>query len=159
MHRHECNIHNFLFDSENQTKVFSILYSLYKNVGKILKLWENRYLIIISIHILKLEISGCDSNVHETEPISVKLTLETCSVNLSPLSRRNETHLFLRASAFSLLKETLAFNLRLLYLDERARSWGPSVRTCNGLLHSPLHCGHVCNRLSKWSPLLTGQCL
>jgi hypothetical protein len=27
--------------------------------------------------------------------------------------------LFLRASAFSLLKETLAFNLRLLYLDER----------------------------------------
>jgi hypothetical protein len=30
------------------------------NVGKILKLWENRYLIILSIHILKLEISGCD---------------------------------------------------------------------------------------------------
>jgi hypothetical protein len=27
--------------------------------------------------------------------------------------------LFLRVSAFSLLKETLAFNLRLLYLDER----------------------------------------
>jgi hypothetical protein len=40
---------------------------------------------------------------------------------MSPLSRRNETHLFLRASAFSLLKETLAFNMRLLYLDERAR--------------------------------------
>jgi hypothetical protein len=38
---------------------------------------------------------------------------------VSPLSRRNETHLFLRASAFSLLKETLAVNLRLLYLDER----------------------------------------
>jgi hypothetical protein len=35
------------------------------------------------------------------------------------MSRRNETHLFLRASAFSLLKETLAFNLRLLYLYER----------------------------------------
>jgi hypothetical protein len=29
-------------------------------------------------------------------------------------------HLFLRASAFSLLKETLAFNMRLLYLDGRA---------------------------------------
>jgi hypothetical protein len=28
-------------------------------------------------------------------------------------------HLFLRTSAFSLLKETLAFNLHLLYLDER----------------------------------------
>jgi hypothetical protein len=27
--------------------------------------------------------------------------------------------LFLRVSAFSLLKETLAFNLHLLYLDER----------------------------------------
>jgi hypothetical protein len=34
------------------------------------------------------------------------------------MSRRNETHLFLHASAFSLLKEMLAFNLRLLYLDE-----------------------------------------
>jgi hypothetical protein len=28
-------------------------------------------------------------------------------------------HLFLCVSAFSLLNETLAFNLRLLYLDER----------------------------------------
>jgi hypothetical protein len=28
-------------------------------------------------------------------------------------------HLFLRVSAFSLLKETLAVNLRLLYIDER----------------------------------------
>jgi hypothetical protein len=64
-----------------------------------------------------------------------------CEINIrdafrehaSPLSWRNETHLFLRASAFSLLKETLAFNLRLLHLDERARSWGPPVRTGNGL--------------------------
>jgi hypothetical protein len=31
-------------------------------VGKILKLWENCYLIILSIHILKLEISGCDNS-------------------------------------------------------------------------------------------------
>jgi hypothetical protein len=37
----------------------------------------------------------------------------------SPLSLRNETRLFLHVSAFSILKETLAFNLRLLYLDER----------------------------------------
>jgi hypothetical protein len=35
------------------------------------------------------------------------------------MPRRNETHLFLHASAFSLLKEMLAFNLHLLYLDER----------------------------------------
>jgi hypothetical protein len=63
MHRHECNIHNFLFNLENQTKDFS--YTIFPvkkiNVGKILKLRENRYLIILSIHILKLEISGCDT--------------------------------------------------------------------------------------------------
>jgi hypothetical protein len=35
------------------------------------------------------------------------------------MSRRNETHLFLCTSAFSLLKDTLSFNLRLLYFDER----------------------------------------
>jgi hypothetical protein len=50
------------FDSENQTKDFS--YTIFPvkkiNVGKVLKLWENCYLIILSIHILKLEISGCD---------------------------------------------------------------------------------------------------
>jgi hypothetical protein len=50
------------FNSENQTKDFS--YTMFPvrktNVGKILKLWENCYLIILSIHILKLEISGCD---------------------------------------------------------------------------------------------------
>jgi hypothetical protein len=74
----------------------------------------------------------------------------------SPLSRRNETHLFPRAS---LLKETLAFNLHLIYLDEWSRSWCPPVRTGNGLLHGPLHCGHFCNGLSEWSPLLTDQCL
>jgi hypothetical protein len=55
--------HNFLFNLENQTKDFS--YTIFPvkkiNVGKILKLSENRYLIIISIHILKLEISGCDT--------------------------------------------------------------------------------------------------
>jgi hypothetical protein len=30
------------------------------NVGEVLKLLENCYLIFLSIHILKLEISGCD---------------------------------------------------------------------------------------------------
>jgi hypothetical protein len=53
-----------LFNLENQTKDFS--YTIFPvkkiNVGKILKLWENRYLIILSIHILKLEISGCDKS-------------------------------------------------------------------------------------------------
>jgi hypothetical protein len=76
-----------------------------------------------------------------------------CEINIrdafrepaSPLSRRNETRLFLPASAFSLLMETLVLNMHLLYLDERARSWGPPVRTGNGLLHSPLHCGNFCN--------------
>jgi hypothetical protein len=45
------------FNSENQTKDFS--YTIFPakkiNVGKILKLWENFYLIILSIHILKLK--------------------------------------------------------------------------------------------------------
>jgi hypothetical protein len=40
-----------------------------------------------------------------------------------------------------------------------AGSCGPPVRTCNGLLYCPLHCGHFCNGLSEWSPLLTDQCL
>jgi hypothetical protein len=52
-------------------------------------------------------------NGHETEPVNVKLTSEP------PPFRKNETHLFPHASTFSLLEETLAFNLRLLYLDER----------------------------------------
>jgi hypothetical protein len=32
------------------------------NVGKVLKLWENHCLIVFTIHILKLEISGCDKS-------------------------------------------------------------------------------------------------
>jgi hypothetical protein len=36
--------------------------------------------------------------------------------------------MFLRAYAFSLLRETLAFNLCLLYLDERARFWAHRSR-------------------------------
>jgi hypothetical protein len=55
------------FNSENQRKDFS--YTMFPvrkiNVGKILKLWENCYLIILSIHILKLEISGCDTTPNQ----------------------------------------------------------------------------------------------
>jgi hypothetical protein len=36
-------------------------------------------------------------------------------------------------SAFSLLKETLAFSLRLLYLDERARSWAHQSGLVTGI--------------------------
>jgi hypothetical protein len=93
--------------------------------------------------------------------------MKHCEINIrdvfceptSPLSIWNETHLFLRTSTFSLLKKTLAFKLRLPYLDQQARSWGPSVRIGNGLLHCPLHCGYVCNGLFKWSLLLIDQCL
>jgi hypothetical protein len=62
MHRHECNTHNFYLILENQSKDFSYtIFPIKKiNVGKILNLKEIRYLIILSIHILKLEISGCD---------------------------------------------------------------------------------------------------
>jgi hypothetical protein len=60
-HWNECNIHNFLFDLKIKQKFFLYYISCKKiNVGKILKLCENCYLIILSIHILKLEISGCD---------------------------------------------------------------------------------------------------
>jgi hypothetical protein len=59
----------------------------------------------------------------KTEPVTVKLTSETRSVNLRLLCLDEMRRiLFLRMSAFSLLKETLAFNMRLLYLDEQARS-------------------------------------
>jgi hypothetical protein len=55
------------------------------NVGKILKSWENRYLIILSIHILKLEISECD-NLHscrlQTLPQEVAETSSPLAVRL-----------------------------------------------------------------------------
>jgi hypothetical protein len=59
-HSHWTN----LFNLENQTKVLSYTTFPVKkiNVGNILKLSENHYLIILSIHILKLEISGCDKS-------------------------------------------------------------------------------------------------
>jgi hypothetical protein len=63
MHRHECNTHNFLFNLENQTKDFSytIIPAKKNKCWKNFKIYEkNCYLIILSIHILKLEISGCD---------------------------------------------------------------------------------------------------
>jgi hypothetical protein len=85
-----------------------------------------------------------------TEPVTVKVNIrDVFREPASPLSRRNETHLFLRVYAFSGLKETRSFNLRLLYLDEQARFWGPPVRTGNRLLHFPLHCWHVYNGLSE----------
>jgi hypothetical protein len=41
---------------------FYTIFSVKKNkCWKILKLLENRYLVVLSIHILKLEISGCDT--------------------------------------------------------------------------------------------------
>jgi hypothetical protein len=53
-----------LFNLENQTKDFS--YTIFPvkkiSVGNFLKLSENCYLIILSIHILKLEISECDKS-------------------------------------------------------------------------------------------------
>jgi hypothetical protein len=64
MHRHECNTHIIiLFNLENQTMDFSYtIFPVKKNkCCKNFKIMINRYLIILSIHILKLEISGCDS--------------------------------------------------------------------------------------------------
>jgi hypothetical protein len=88
MHRHECNTHNCLLDLENQTRFFSYTRFPVKkiNVGKVLKLWENCYLIILSIHILKLEISGCDSLKPSGPTFSRDLYVHTIppSVGLGP---------------------------------------------------------------------------
>jgi hypothetical protein len=95
-------------------------------------------------------LTGDFGNGHENRARYCEINIgDACCEPTSPLSRRNETHLFPRASAVSQLKETRAFNSRLLYLGERARSWGPPVRIGNGLLHYPLHCWHVCNGLSE----------
>jgi hypothetical protein len=64
MHWHECNTQNHLFNFRKTNKGFP--YAIFPvkktNVGKVLKLWKKFYLNILSIHILKLEISGCDTN-------------------------------------------------------------------------------------------------
>jgi hypothetical protein len=64
MHRHECNTHIIVL-SRKSNNAFSCTIFLVKkiNFGKILNLSENRCLCILSIHILKLEISGCDTPV------------------------------------------------------------------------------------------------
>jgi hypothetical protein len=79
MHRYECNTHNFLFDLENQTWIFLYDISCKEkkiNVGKILKLWEICYLIIVSIHI---QFQGVTSNkqnkVSEQDPTIVRTSL------------------------------------------------------------------------------------
>jgi hypothetical protein len=103
---------------------------------------------------------GNFGNRHQKRAHYCELNIrDACCEPTSRLSRQNETHLFSRASAVSRLKETRSVNPRFLYLDERAELWGPPVSIGNMLLHCPLHCWHVCNRHSEWSPLLTDQCL
>jgi hypothetical protein len=78
MHRHECNTLNFLFDSEKSNKGFSYtIFPVKINVGIFFKLRENRYLIILSIHIQKLEISGCDK-MRVQEQDARKFIFELC---------------------------------------------------------------------------------
>jgi hypothetical protein len=61
-------------------------------------------------------------NGHESKALYCEINRrDACREPASPLSRRNEMHMFPRASAFSRLKGTRAFNLRVLYLDERAK--------------------------------------
>jgi hypothetical protein len=56
------NTHNIhlIFRKSNNGFSYTIFPVKKINVGKFYKLWENCYLIILSIHILKCEISGCD---------------------------------------------------------------------------------------------------
>jgi hypothetical protein len=68
MHWHECNTHTFnLFRKSSKAFSYTIFPVKKINVGKVFKkLLENRYSIILSIHILKLKISGCDSHAIAT---------------------------------------------------------------------------------------------
>jgi hypothetical protein len=54
----------------------------------------------------------------KTEPVTMKSTSEMRAVNVSLLCLDDEMHLFPHVSAVSRLKETRAFNPRLLHLDE-----------------------------------------
>jgi hypothetical protein len=57
------------------------------NVGQVLKLWENHCLIVLSIHILKLEISGCDIRCWRTPRQNLTVIFfETVGWTASPLS-------------------------------------------------------------------------
>jgi hypothetical protein len=125
-----------------------------------IKQWPLPQLVTDHVKWLFLWPTGNFGNGHGNRARYFEINItDTCREPVSPLSRWNDTHLFPHASASSQLKEMRALNLRLLYLDERARSWGPPFRTGNGLLHCPIYYWHVCNELSKWSPLLTDQCL
>jgi hypothetical protein len=65
--------------------------------------------------------TGNFGNRHENRARYCELNIrDACCEPASPLSRRNETHLFSHASVVSRLKETHAVNPCLLYLDEQA---------------------------------------
>jgi hypothetical protein len=60
MHWHECNTHNFLFDSENQTMDFSYtIFPIKKN-----KCWKNFKIMrksLFNYSFYSHQISGCDT--------------------------------------------------------------------------------------------------
>jgi hypothetical protein len=67
MHRHECNTHNFLFDLENQTRVFPILY--FKNLEN--KCWKSfKIMIATSSKKIKSKTSPIDLVFFELFPSS-----------------------------------------------------------------------------------------
>jgi hypothetical protein len=80
------------------------------NVGKILKLWEIRCLIILSIHILKLEISGCDKN-HKSW-----MAKSSNNEPLTPLSLSPQKHPKMKEHFHLQAKEFAEIQSRLLYI-------------------------------------------
>jgi hypothetical protein len=80
-------------------------------------------------------------------PLQALNIRDMCCEPVSPPSQRNETRLF--QARVSRLKETCVVNPSILYLDERAKVWGPPVSIGNRILCYSLHCWHVCNERSK----------
>jgi hypothetical protein len=99
-------------------------------------------------------------NGHEIESVTVKLTSETLSLwtGVSTVSTKWDASVS-TCICFLSIKGDACFQPASPISWWTARSWGPPVRTGNGLLYCPLHCGHFCKGLSEWSSLLTDQCL
>jgi hypothetical protein len=72
----------YLIHKIKQGFSYTIFYVKKINVGKVLKLLENCCFIILSIHVPKLEISGCDRDI-------IEHTLET-DVKITPKKQNSE---------------------------------------------------------------------
>jgi hypothetical protein len=116
-------------------------------VGKILKLWENRYLIILSIHILKLEISGCDTGRMLLSLQQRHLFLSTSPPTTSPLVTMRISHLLQSQFSESVGHTTMRQEAPPCQARERQSHWFPWSQLLRCLAR-PAHLtdsGHGCS--------------